>query len=493
MITQRALLFGFVGFCFYLIAIVNALPPFYYALTWLTAGVLVSCLGIALLSLLGIDCKWSVPDVCMPEHLKDDHESVLSQSLTAGENANSAADGLGVEISLYNGGSFNKSDVVIEVHLRSVPGEARLTRRFLLETLPSGNRITTTLPLFDLPRGRYRVEELRLIGSDVLGLFRFRKRLRHQPSGEASAQDIDAEVAVTEDSEIVISPALVGSISNYDGRQSAGGTDGVTSGATLGQGDELRGTRPYVAGDDLRFVHWKSTARRGELVVREFHHPAQNQTAVLWDGGWNQFPHSGAAEFSLRVAASLCHTILCSSQPCGLLRLDSQPVWVPPPGHGIGVESTLRHIMEVLADATLQREQSLSAALSASWQYLTPGTQLFFVSGATDELPLVAQSLRARRHEVTVALIDASRLGTISKFAPVNLIQSTLQGAKQPSVAEYDAAEQSLREKGVSTIRIPESEKPESASTSEALLLRQAMHELLQRPNSATLQVNRWG
>ena len=50
-------------------------------------------------------------------------------------------------------------------------------------------------------------------------------------------------------------------------REAAGGESAASD--LTGRGDELRGTRPYVAGDDLRSVHWKSTARLGELVVRE--------------------------------------------------------------------------------------------------------------------------------------------------------------------------------------------------------------------------------
>jgi uncharacterized protein (DUF58 family) len=34
-------------------------------------------------------------------------------------------------------------------------------------------------------------------------------------------------------------------------------------------GDAVRSVRPYVAGDPARLVHWPTSARRGELVVRE--------------------------------------------------------------------------------------------------------------------------------------------------------------------------------------------------------------------------------
>ena len=37
--------------------------------------------------------------------------------------------------------------------------------------------------------------------------------------------------------------------------------------------DSFRGLREYVAGDDLRLVHWRSSARTGELVVRQDEQP----------------------------------------------------------------------------------------------------------------------------------------------------------------------------------------------------------------------------
>ncbi len=39
-------------------------------------------------------------------------------------------------------------------------------------------------------------------------------------------------------------------------------------------GAEFYGTRPYRTGDSLRLVHWRSTARRGSLVVRELEQPS---------------------------------------------------------------------------------------------------------------------------------------------------------------------------------------------------------------------------
>lgn len=48
-------------------------------------------------------------------------------------------------------------------------------------------------------------------------------------------------------------------------------------------GDLVRSVRPYVSGDPRHLVHWPSTARTGELVVRELDAPEPVRQAVVLD------------------------------------------------------------------------------------------------------------------------------------------------------------------------------------------------------------------
>jgi uncharacterized protein (DUF58 family) len=52
---------------------------------------------------------------------------------------------------------------------------------------------------------------------------------------------------------------------------------------TRGSGDTFRSVRPYVPGDPARLVHWPTSARRGELVVREYEPPPALGVALLVD------------------------------------------------------------------------------------------------------------------------------------------------------------------------------------------------------------------
>ena len=60
----------------------------------------------------------------------------------------------------------------------------------------------------------------------------------------------------------------------------------VSSGSPLlvhGGGDTVRAVRPYAPGDPARLVHWPTSARRGEIVVREHEPPPALGIALVVD------------------------------------------------------------------------------------------------------------------------------------------------------------------------------------------------------------------
>lgn len=54
----------------------------------------------------------------------------------------------------------------------------------------------------------------------------------------------------------------------------------------LVEGVDVHGLRPYRPGDSPRWVHWRTTARKGELMVREFESGALPGLFVVVDGEW---------------------------------------------------------------------------------------------------------------------------------------------------------------------------------------------------------------
>jgi uncharacterized protein (DUF58 family) len=118
---------------------------------------------------------------------------------------------------------------------------------------------------------------------------------------------------VVADSEVIVLPA-VGEVDAIALRQwllrQAGG-DGrarkVLRRVTTDQAD-VRGVRPYRPGDPIRGIHWRSSARRGELMVREYD-AAPSPELVLVLEPWLPKEPTETERANLEAALSLAVTV----------------------------------------------------------------------------------------------------------------------------------------------------------------------------------------
>jgi uncharacterized protein (DUF58 family) len=81
-----------------------------------------------------------------------------------------------------------------------------------------------------------------------------------------------------------------------------------------------QGLRPYVFGDDLRMVHWRTTARTGTLMVKKHVDTNRPQVVVLIDDRARSYATAEAFEDAVEVAASLAEQVLRAGAP---IRLDT--------------------------------------------------------------------------------------------------------------------------------------------------------------------------
>uniref|UniRef100_UPI0031CEC5F9 DUF58 domain-containing protein n=1 Tax=Saccharothrix mutabilis TaxID=33921 RepID=UPI0031CEC5F9 len=84
-------------------------------------------------------------------------------------------------------------------------------------------------------------------------------------------------------------------------------------------GTDLVGLREYVPGDDLRRLHWATSARTGTLMVREDADPARPHLAVLLDDDAGGYPDPARFEDAVEVAASLVTVAVAEGHPVRLL------------------------------------------------------------------------------------------------------------------------------------------------------------------------------
>ncbi len=66
--------------------------------------------------------------------------------------------------------------------------------------------------------------------------------------------------------------------------------EGVVSDQALRGSTDLLEVRPYQPGDEVRHLHWKATARTGQLMVRDYADPEQPRFTLLLDTRHGVFP-----------------------------------------------------------------------------------------------------------------------------------------------------------------------------------------------------------
>ncbi|MEU5654025.1 DUF58 domain-containing protein [Streptomyces sp. NPDC047737] len=159
--------------------------------------------------------------------------------------------------------------------------------RFVLDRVEAGGVREVSYRVRSDLRGRYPLGPLQLRLSDPFGMCELTRSF--------SAYDTLVVVPRTEPLPAL---RLAGEASGYgDGRQ--------RSLALAGEDDTI--PRGYRHGDDLRRVHWRSTARYGELMVRREEQPQRARCTVLLDTRRIAYEGAGpgsAFEWAVAGAAS---------------------------------------------------------------------------------------------------------------------------------------------------------------------------------------------
>jgi uncharacterized protein (DUF58 family) len=144
-----------------------------------------------------------------------------------------------------------------------LPADLGAEPRFLVERLGAGETATLRYRVHGARRGRHTLGPLRLRLVDPFGL-------------------VARTCAGTDTVPLVVVPRVrpLGPGGPIGG---SGGTGEGARRAIAVHGEDDVSTREYRHGDDLRKVHWRATARAGELMVRLEERPWRAQATLLLD------------------------------------------------------------------------------------------------------------------------------------------------------------------------------------------------------------------
>jgi uncharacterized protein (DUF58 family) len=137
--------------------------------------------------------------------------------------------------------------------------------------------------------------------------------------------------------------------------------------------------RDYVPGDDRRHIHWKTSARSGQLMVRQFEETRRSHLLILLSSRVEDYAVDDELELAISVAGSLGVQVLADGQTLSALTSDSSL-------HA----RTSRQLLDQLAGVTF--------------------------AGTPDRLSQVSRRLGSEHAAASVAVLLAGSLADLAEF-----------------------------------------------------------------------------
>lgn len=176
--------------------------------------------------------------------------------------------------------------------------------------------------------------------------------------------------------------------------------DGPTSSASPQGGVAFHSLREWVAGDDPRMIHWRSSARTGTLMVRHTVITSEPRLLIVLDTAAGSYV-GGAFEEAVRIAASLVAASARSRFPTEFRTTGGVSVTVDPTGNGF---------VEVLDQLALVQPSDVDGgldALVAMGPRPGQGVSVGIVSGRPPPEKLARlRAVQNRFEKVTLARLD---------------------------------------------------------------------------------------
>ena len=201
--------------------------------------------------------------------------------------------------------------------------------------IPPHQSAEVSVELTPLRRGAIRFQTAVLGRSDPLGLFRALVKLSAPQT-----------MLVLPRRYFIPAVALPGAMKYQPG--------GVAMASSVGQSDEFVALRDYRRGDPYRHIHWRSWAKTGTPIVKEYEDEFFVRHALVLDT-FCRDPYSDAFEEAISVAASFACTVQTQESLLDLLFIGTQAYCLTA-GRGLAHADQM---LEVLAavQATLQPDR----------------------------------------------------------------------------------------------------------------------------------------
>jgi hypothetical protein len=261
----------------------------------------------------------------------------------------------------------------------TVPYALGTRPRYVIDGIERGGVRELTYPLRSDLRGKYEIGPLEIRIADSFGV-------------------VELGRSFSTRSALVVTPRIVPLARTVASSSWAGDGDGKTrTAAAAGEDDVI--PRSYRNGDELRRVHWRSTARYGELMVRREEQRWRNRALLLLDT--RRSAHAGTGmnssfEFAVSAAASVGVHVAREGLD-GELITDSGPL----DSGGIFEEVLLDSLAVIKMSANRDLSRGLSAVRTGD------GGLIVAVTGSLNAEQAAQLAASRREHCQAIALLLA--------------------------------------------------------------------------------------
>jgi uncharacterized protein (DUF58 family) len=221
-------------------------------------------------------------------------------------------------------------------------------------------------------RGLFDVGPVRLTRADPLGLFRLIQ-------GQGSIEQLWVRPCVR---------AMVPVSSGW-----AKDLDGPTSDVAPRGSAAFHALREYQFGDDLRHIHWRTSARRSQLMVRHFVDTRRSQELVMLDPRgelYSETPFEDAVE----ITASICSAAQAASRELTLVL----------PSQDAKVKDGRLAAIDRLALVATTSGASMIEAFAEVRQMRGDASALVIVTGNADGDEIIRQGRRIQRTGLVIVV-----------------------------------------------------------------------------------------
>lgn len=319
----------------------------------------------------------------------------------------------------------NGEMVSVKIHI-TLPYRIPLVYLFIKDEVSerSGGRpfsgTTVLFPLFSkertytyhhdlLPRGEYTFHKIRIQMGDLLGLTR-------------------KEVVVEQLEKIIVYPAYIEM--KYDPFKTLF-ESGMTAAKDVAQRDSTMAisTRTYQSGDRFSWIHWKQTARKNEIMTKEFEQRQSQDVLLILD----RTP-SPSFELAVKFTASIVRSAVKAGTNIGLLSYGAERQYFPVQGG----EAQLRTLNYHLATVNDDLNHDFHKILETEIFLKKPGqTMIFLVCQLRKEVIEKITDLCTRNNEIGIFLIK-SRLEKVKPEEAALLEYAKGKGLNAKVVRESD-------------------------------------------------------